>query len=236
VLAMMTMRNSDAQVAAPADGAARRYYGKYAGLVTDNTAPQGQAHHRGQIKVKVPGILQETSDGNDSQPIEVLAAPCFLPGFFFVPENQAQVWVEFVAGDINYPIWTGVWYPNDATPKAVADGTSSRQGDAPTLDQKIIRTSSGKVIQLDDTSGSSKLAVKDEGGGSVIVFADDGITIQFGDYTKIVLDSQSILLQVSDSSGSSGSIKVTSSQITLKTSPSAGGVTVTIDGSTMDVR
>jgi len=148
----------------------RRYYGKYAGLVTEN-GPPSSGSHRGQVKVKVPGILEETADGNGSQPIEVLAAPAFLPGFFFVPEEQDPVWVEFVAGDINFPIWTGVWYPEDATPSTVG-------GDAPTLDQKVIRTKSGHVIQLDDTSGSEQLVIKDETNGNIITLDQNGVKIE----------------------------------------------------------
>src|SRR5271165_3442505 len=119
-----------------------RYYGKYAGVVAGN-GPPDSGSHRGEVTVTVPGILEETADGSGSQPIKVVASPAFLPGYFFVPNDNDTVWVEFVNGDINFPIWTGVWYPQDGTPNTV-------DGSAPTLDQKVIRTKSGQVIQLDD--------------------------------------------------------------------------------------
>jgi hypothetical protein len=198
--------------------------------VTDNGPPPSGGAHRGQIKVKVPGILEETADGSSHQPIEVLAAPAFLPGFFFVPENQAPVWVEFVAGDINYPIWTGVWYPEGATPKPVS-------GDAPTLDQKVIRSKSGHVVQLDDTSGSEQLVIKDEKNNSTITLASSGITIEAavgitlsykpssGTASTVTLDSNGITVSCGDSS-----ITIAPDHILLK----SADVKVKVDN-TMDV-
>ncbi len=154
----------------------RRYYGKYAGTVSDNSAPSS-GDHRGQVKVKVFGLLEETPDGSDNQPLEVLARPAFHPGFFFVPDNGTNVWVEFVAGDINYPIWTGVWYPDGATPKAIKTTDPTTAGDAPTLDQKIIRTTSGQVIQLDDTDQAQQTIVKDETNGNTVMLSSSGITV-----------------------------------------------------------
>jgi hypothetical protein len=177
-----------------AGGQPARFYGKYPGLVADNSAPSGSAH-RGQIKVKVPGILEEKPGSSEDQPIEVLAAPAFLPGFFFIPEVGAPVWVEFVAGDINFPIWTGVWYPEDAPPKTA-------EGEAPKLEQKVIRTQAGHVVELDDTSGSEKLVIKDETNKSTITLDKSGINIEAGasgggvtlvfGQTKITVKDQSI--------------------------------------------
>ena len=195
----------------------RRYYGKYAGLVIDNgPSPSGGAH-RGQLKVQVPGILEETPDGNGNRPIEVLAAPAFLPGFFFIPENRAPVWVEFVAGDINSPIWTGVWYPQDGAPKT-ADSA------APTEHQKVIRTASGQVIQLDDTDDGQKIVVKDEKNGSTVTLDKSGITIESaagiilnykpssGTASTVTMDSSGIKASCGDSS----SITIASDHIQLK--------------------
>ncbi len=156
--------------------APRRYYGKYPGTVTDN-GPPSSGDHRGQIKVQVPGIPEETPDGSGNQALEVLAAPAFLPGFFFVPDNGAKVFVEFVAGDINKPIWTGVWYPKDTPPKAIKPDDPTQPGSAPTLDQKIIRTRSGQVIQLEDTDQGEQLVLRDEAHGSTTTFSSTGITV-----------------------------------------------------------
>jgi len=180
-----------------------RYFGKYAGLVLDNGPPSQGGSHRGRIKVQVPGILEEKPSSDDQRPLEVLADPAFLPGFFFVPEKDDPVWVEFVAGDINYPIWTGVWYPEAGTPRT-ADGAM------PTLDQKVIRTRSGQVITLEDTEGGEQLVIKDEKNGNTITLDAKGITLEAtaaitlsfkptsGKPSTITLDANGIALEATD--------------------------------------
>jgi hypothetical protein len=239
----------------------QRYYGKYAGKVIDNSPPDSGVH-RGQVMVRIHGILEEKvkpvvleafeeerdasmvrthgileekskpvvpgalegkRDASDSQPIEILAAPAFLPGFFFIPEIGAPVWVEFVAGDINFPIWTGVWYPNDATPKTA-------EGDAPTRDQKVIRTRSGHVLQLDDTDGGEKIVIKDEANKSTITLDASGIkidasasggsvTLTFGQ-TTLTLKEDSIEIE----QGGTNSIKLSASGVAIS---AKAGTTIT---------
>lgn len=82
------------------------YFGKYKGAVVDNLDPE----KRGRLRVKVPAVLDST---------QVWAMPC-VPyagpnlGFYALPEIGTGVWVEFEAGDVSYPIWTGCfWNEND---------------------------------------------------------------------------------------------------------------------------
>lgn len=165
--------------------AVEKYYGKYPGLVFQNTSPDGEAH-RGDLVVDVPGILEETPDGSGQRPIRVVARPCFLPGFFFIPEVGAQVWVEFVAGDINHPIWTGVWYPEDAAPQTT-------EGEGPTEFQKVIRTASGHVIQVEDTNGHEAIVIRHKTGSTVEMDRDGRITItDTGNDTSIVSNKISL--------------------------------------------
>jgi hypothetical protein len=149
---------------------AERYYGKYPGVVLDNKPRDGQTHV-GELLVEVPGILEETPDGAGQRAMQVWAAPCFVPGFFFIPEVNAPLWVEFAAGDINHPLWTGVWYPPGALPQT-ADGHS------PTELQKVIQTASRHVIQLDDTSGGEKVIITHTGGAKIEIDSTDKILIK----------------------------------------------------------
>ena len=87
------------------DKVEHKYYGKYRGIVVDNSDPE----NLGRLKVKVPSIL-----GNDV--VTGWAMPC-LPyggasdqGFFAIPEIDAGVWVEFEMGDLEYPIWVGTYW------------------------------------------------------------------------------------------------------------------------------
>ena len=129
-----------------------KLYGKYPARVLNNN-PSGGEEHRGELLVEIAGLLEEDPGGSGERLMQVRALPCFMPGFFIIPENKAHVWVEFAAGDINTPIWTGVWYPTEKTPKTFDDQTTTKF-------QKIIRTDSGHVIQIDDTKDKEKIIIR----------------------------------------------------------------------------
>ena len=101
----------------------------------------------------------------------MLAKPCFLPGFFFIPDVHAHVWVEFIAGNTEDAIWSGVCYPTDASPRTTS-------GKAPTEFQKILRTSSGHVIEFDDSKDSEALTISDPTNGNVVRMNADGIRLE----------------------------------------------------------
>ena len=162
----------DAPTATRGRPAGRQYYGKYPGFVVDRVPATDAAHHRGELLVRVPGILEEDGSGGQ-QPLEAVAAPAFMPGFFSVPEVGDSVWVEFAAGDVNHPIWTGVWYANDATP-------ANLDGDRPTEDQKVFRTPSGQLVYLEDTGGSERLVLEDGANSNRIVMDANGIKLESG--------------------------------------------------------
>jgi len=191
-----------------------RYFGKYAGIVLAHGGVPSDAAKRGQIMVRVPAILEE-GPGGDDQPIEVLARPSFLPGFFFIPEEGAQVWVEFVAGDINFPIWTGVWYPDQAAPKTV-------DGSEPTRFQKVIRTISGQVVQLDDTNGSEQTVITDSKNGNTVTFDANGILFKDLNGNTVTLDSNGITL----SDLNNNKVILDSSGITLQSAALTGKLVV----------
>lgn len=158
---------------------AQRFYGKYAAIVIDNVKLEGNGDHYGDVKVRVPGILQEAEDGSGDVPIEVYARPCFHPGFFFIPEIEARVWVEFVAGDINEPIWTGVWYP--AKPdEEIAGVPATADGEPPDELLKVIRTVSGNVVTLDDTEDAERLVMRidNEEDSCTLSLDTEGIVIE----------------------------------------------------------
>ncbi|HEX2049881.1 MAG TPA: phage baseplate assembly protein V [Actinomycetota bacterium] len=79
------------------------FYGKYRGKVENNVDPM----LLGRVQVSVPAVL---GDGRMSW-----AMPC-APyggagvGLFAVPPVGANVWVEFEAGDSDYPIYSGCFW------------------------------------------------------------------------------------------------------------------------------
>lgn len=150
-----------------------RYYGKYRGIVTDNQDPK----NLGRIKANVPAVLGDIESG--------WALPC-VPyagngvGMYTIPPSGAGVWIEFEAGDVSRPIWSGTWWadnelPNQATP-----------------DIKVIKTASGHTITLDDTSGSEKVEILEKNGAK-IVMNQQGIEVNKGSQ-KIKLTQDSVTI------------------------------------------
>lgn len=64
-------------------------FGKYTGIVKDNRDDQKLGH----LKVFVPAIFPA-----DDEEDVVIARPALPYGFYFVPEKDAKVWVEFEGG------------------------------------------------------------------------------------------------------------------------------------------
>ena len=98
----------------------KKYFGKYRGTVFNNV----DVELKGRIQALVPdvlGIIPTT-----------FALPC-LPltgieglqsGTFFLPPIDANVWIEFEHGDVNYPIWSGCfWGSQGQIPVAALAGT-----------------------------------------------------------------------------------------------------------------
>lgn len=164
--------------------AIERLHGKFPGVVEKNQPQDAPADFQGTILVKVSTILDE---GN--QPVEVWAMPCFHPGFFFIPEKGDNVWVEFIGGDINHAVWTGVWYPQGKPPKTAA-------GDLPITANKVIRTVSGHVIELTDTSGDEKVVFRHTSGAVVEMNKDGSVLIanQKGSFLFLNADGEEVTL------------------------------------------
>lgn len=83
-----------------------RWFGKYRAFIRDNNDPE----RLGRCRLEIPAVLG-TGEDNWSN----WAYPCFPyggsedMGMFLIPEEGATVWVEFEGGEVQYPIWVGVW-------------------------------------------------------------------------------------------------------------------------------
>jgi hypothetical protein len=177
-----------------------QYFGKYTGIVKDNRDDQ----KLGQVQVSVPTIFP---------PDELITARAALPyGFFFVPENEAKVWIEFEGGDSGLPLWTGVQYvPGEWAPEAEADIPKKR----------VIKTAAGHLIMFEDTSREEAITIKDGVNGHVVVLNKDGIVITDGANSHVLtLDGQGIA--VADGVNSH-TLTLDGSGVTIE---SAGDVTI----------
>ena len=126
---------------------AELFFGKYRGVVLDNDDPDQQA----RLKVQVPAVMGETEVGW-ALPALPFAGPGH--GLVMLPEVGAMVWVEFEAGHVDFPIWSGCFF----------SGNQSRpQPEAPTA--RLVASVNGHRIVFDDQADT--LVVEHSGGAKV---------------------------------------------------------------------
>ncbi|MFO7634632.1 MAG: phage baseplate assembly protein V [Caldilinea sp.] len=87
----------------------RQFFGKYRGKVENNLDPL----QLGRVQVSVPAVLGE---GTLSWALPCAPFAGSGVGFFAVPPTGANVWVEFEAGDPDYPIYAGGFWGVGETP------------------------------------------------------------------------------------------------------------------------
>jgi uncharacterized protein involved in type VI secretion and phage assembly len=131
-----------------------QYFGKYRGKVENNIDPMQQ----GRIMVSVPKVTGSSSL-NWAMPSMPFAGNGV--GFWAIPPNGANVWVEYEGGDPDYPIWSGCFWgvgeapATPAVPQLVVLKTQTctlTLSDLPGVGGVTIETTAGMKIKMDATS------------------------------------------------------------------------------------
>ena len=163
----------EAANATDADRQADRFYGKYRGLVVQNVDPLSL----GRLQALVPEVLGEVPSG--------WALPCSPyagtgAGLFAVPPMGAGVWIEFEAGDVSRPVWTGAWWASGEVPMD-EKGTPAQQT------TKILRSDFGLIVSLDDLAQT--ITISDSVGLNLMTVKVLEGTIQVKSAVKVVLEA-----------------------------------------------
>jgi hypothetical protein len=145
------------------------YYGKYSGEVVDNT----DTDQLGKITVTVASVF-----GVDMQ---VVARPCLPYGHFFVPAIGTKLWIEFEAGDPNFPIWVGTWYPTGSVPAQAAISPP---------DNRVIQTASGHLIEIMDKDGAEKITITHKDKSFISIDKDGTVVLGNLNGSMLVLDAK----------------------------------------------
>jgi uncharacterized protein involved in type VI secretion and phage assembly len=149
------------------------YYGKYRGIVLK---PKDESD------AKAGRITVEVTLGGDTK--EIVAEACVPAGIgtglYYVPPERAGVWIEFVEGNIDDPIWTGGWWK-----KSDLDSSFGKAAD---LDNQpvILQSVHGQRIILD----KDRIVIETSHGA-------DGPSIVFGSDKSITVKSGSCSIEVS---------------------------------------
>ena len=151
------------------------YFGKYRGIVTDNNDPEKLC----RIMAQVPAVMGEAEIG--------WALPAFPfagdgHGHVMMPEVGSAVWIEFEAGNLNSPIWSGGFFLASQAPpdpqgvgiRVIVSKNKHRVVLDDESDEVTVTHSGGPEIKLTATEISLTI------GGSTIVMGLAGIDINNG--------------------------------------------------------
>lgn len=154
------------------------FYGKYPGTVRNNI----DTNQKGRLLVEVGDV-----GGNM---ISTWASPC-LPvvgpnmGIFTVPPIGAGVWVEFVRGDPDFPVWTGGFYSE-------ADVPALARIVPPGLSGITLQTQLKNGIVISDAPGPTGGILIQTTSGAMIAVNDVGITISNGKGAVLTLTGPTV--------------------------------------------
>jgi hypothetical protein len=142
-----------------------QFFGKYRGKVENNLDPLQQ----GRLQVSVPAVL---GDGRSSWAMPCVPYAGSGVGFFAIPPNGANVWVEFEAGNPDYPIWAGCFWGSGEVPASPVvpqmkvlktDTCTLTLSDLPGVGGVTIETATGMKISLTPTG----LEINNGQGGTI---------------------------------------------------------------------
>ncbi len=160
---------------------AGRFYGKYEAVVVDTEDPLAI----GRLRARVPAVLGEDT-------LSGWALPC-APfgggkdrGLLLLPEVEDTVWIEFAAGDVSRPIWSGAFWGAPESAGGQDDLAAETGPEVPTSEGEpagpghyVLRTKAGHRLAFDDTGevvvlahGSDQAVIRLTAAGEVEVTAE----------------------------------------------------------------
>ena len=147
-----------------------QYYGLYKGDVVANVDPE----QRGRLMVRVPDVYG-MAPGTWAEACTPLSGPIGTGmGVHFVPPTGSGVWVEFVNGDPQYPVWIGCrWGASSDLPSAAKQGL-------PISPSIILQTTGKNQIVISDVLGPTGGIKLEISTGASIAITNTGITISNG--------------------------------------------------------
>ncbi len=186
------------------DDEVNRQFGVVTAIVTNIDDPE----KLGRIQIKYPWI-PKSGGAELSSNWARIASPSAGNGrgMLFMPEVDDEVLVAFEHGDLSYPYVVGIlWNKKDKLPEGSGEIIAS---DKKKIDQRIIRSSSGHLIILNDKKGEEQIIIQDKTKKNSITInsKDNSMTIKSeGDLIleaggKVVLNSKGDMALTSKGKG-----------------------------------
>ena len=157
------------------------FFGKYRGVVTGADDPM----RLGRLQVEVPEVLGE---GRTSwaMPCVPFAGPGV--GLFAQPPVGGHIWVEFEAGDPDYPIWTGCFWGTAEWPSTIPERGVSvlRVGDVALVardqqeEKKPVLPGAASARAATEVRVSGPGLIVSRGGRAIVTVDDDQVAVTLG--------------------------------------------------------
>jgi uncharacterized protein involved in type VI secretion and phage assembly len=157
-----------------------KFFGKHRGLVLNNVDPM----QIGRIQVQVPDVL---GVGISSWAMPCVPLTGIQAGTYVVPAVGAGVWVEFEAGDPDYPIWSGGFWGSAAEVPALALAGNRA---SPSI---VLQTTGQNSLVLSDVPGTGGILLKSTT-GAMILINETGITISNGQGATIMMNGPAVTI------------------------------------------
>lgn len=150
-------------------------YGVVVGIVTNNQDPDNM--HR--VKVRFPWLSQ-SDESNWARVATPMAGNG--RGVYFLPEVDDEVLVAFEHGSVEHPYVVGsLWNGKDQAHESNSDGANNNRS---------IKSRSGHVVRLNDSSGDEKIEIIDKTGSNKIVINSSGNKIEIKAAGDVEITSQ----------------------------------------------
>jgi uncharacterized protein involved in type VI secretion and phage assembly len=159
----------------------KKHFGKYRGTVVNNVDPE----MRGRIQVMVADV---SGFAVTSWALPALPIGGVQMGMFSVPMIGSGVWVEFEQGNIDYPVWVGVYWGSAAEVPALANVL------VPGVPGIVVQTPLQNGIVISDVPGPTGGIMLMSTTGAMILINDVGITISNGQGASIVMTGPSVVI------------------------------------------
>ncbi|MCL5995670.1 MAG: VgrG-related protein [Chloroflexi bacterium] len=133
-------------------------------------------------------------------------------GFYYLPEVNDEVLIAFEHGDVHRPYIVGaLWSKTDKPPIAQSEAVG---GDGK-IKQRVIKSTSGHIVILDDTKGAEMVTIRDKTGKNEIIIdsAKNSMTINVeGDFAvnakgKVTINSTQDMTLDSKAKGTINSVQ-----------------------------
>jgi len=156
-----------------------RYFGKYRATVLNNVDPE----MRGRIQVQLGdryGLFPST------WALPAFPVASIQSGFVAIPPLRSSVWIEFEAGDPEFPIWTGAFFENPGEMPAMASiGTP--------VSPSIVMQTVGQVTLMLSDIPATNVVIKTLTGAAITI-GEAGIVISNGKGASIALTGPSVIV------------------------------------------